>query len=203
MHFPEPPVGKYGNDGLLDIQMAVSRDGVKYHRVARGPYIPLGLAGEPDSLSNYMAVGMLRAGDYLYQYYGAYAVTHGLPEAHQKMPIGCLCAVRQRLDGFVSADAAWGGGELVTPPVVFAGKRLVLNLDASAMGSCQVGLLDAAGNDVPGFAVDTCDIIRGNAVEKVVTWKGKSDLAALSGQAVRLRFVMRGAKLFAFQFAGG
>ncbi|MBI3922927.1 MAG: hypothetical protein HY318_16015, partial [Armatimonadetes bacterium] len=24
-HFPEPPIGKYGNDGLLDIQMAVSR----------------------------------------------------------------------------------------------------------------------------------------------------------------------------------
>jgi len=203
MHFPEPPVGKYGNDGLLDIQMAVSRDGVTYRRVARGPYIPLGLTGEPDSLSNYMAVGMLRAGDYLYQYYGAYAVTHGLPEAHQKMPIGCICAVRQRLDGFVSADAAWGGGELVTPPIVFTGKRMVLNVDASAMGACQVGVLDAAGKEVPGFTVDACDVIRGNAVEKVVTWKGSSDLTALSGQPVRLRFVMRAAKLFAFQFVGG
>ncbi|MCX7428181.1 MAG: hypothetical protein NTW96_21450 [Planctomycetia bacterium] len=203
MHFPEPPAGKFGNDGLLDIQMAVSRDGVEYRRMTRAPYIPLGLAGEPDSLSNYMAVGMVRRGDYLYQYYGAYAVTHGLPEAHQKLPIGCLCAVRQRLDGFVSADAAWGGGELVTPPVVFTGKRLVLNLNASAMGACQVGLLDAAGKDVPGFTVDACDILRGNAVEQVVTWKGSSDLAALSGQPVRLKFVMRAAKLFAFQFADG
>jgi hypothetical protein len=202
MHFPEPPVGKYGNDGLLDIQMAVSRDGVRYERVTRAPYIPLGLAGEPDSLSNYMAVGMLRSGNYLYQYYGAYAVTHGLPEAQQKMPIGCLCAVRQRLDGFVSADAASGGGEFVTPPLIFTGKRLVLNVNTSAMGAFQVGLLNGAGHDIPGFAVDDCDIIRGNAVENVVTWKGKSDLTALSGQPVRMRFVMRAAKLHAFQFAG-
>ena len=200
MHFPEPPLGKYGNDGLLDIQMAVSRDGVQFQRVERAPYIPLGLEGEPDALSNYMAVGMLRVGDYLYQYYGAYAVTHGLPEAEQQMPIGCLCAVRQRLDGFVSADAAWGGGELITPPIVFAGTRLVLNLNTSAMGACQVGLLDAAGKEVPGFTVEECDIIRGNSVAKVVTWNGSSELAKLAGQPMRLRFVMRAAKLYAFQF---
>ena len=202
MHFPEPPVGTYGNDGLLDIQMAVSRDGVQFHRPERTPYIALGLAGEPDALSNYMAVGLLRVGDYLYQYYGAYAVTHGLPEGQQKLPIGCLAAVRQRLDGFVSADAAWAGGELVTPPLVFTGQRLVLNLNASAMGACRVGLQDAAGKDLPGFDVDACDILRGNSVAQTVTWKGASDVSALAGKPVQLRFVMRATKLFAFQFAG-
>ena len=202
MHFPDPPVGKYGNDGLLDIQMAVSRDGVEFRRTERAPYIPLGLDGEPDALSNYMAVGMLRVGDYLYQYYGAHAVSHGLPEAQQKLPIGGLCAVRQRLDGFVSADAAWAGGELVTPPLVFTGKRLVLNLNASAMGACQVGLQDPAGKDLAGFATADCDVLRGNAVAKTVTWKGSSDVSTLAGMPVRLRFVMRATKLFAFQFTG-
>jgi len=38
---------------------------------------------------------------------------------------------------------------------------------------------------------------------KVVTWNSNSDLAVLSGQSVRLRFVIRAANLFAFQFAGG
>ncbi len=37
MHFPDPPIGKYGNDGVLDIQMAVSRDGLVYRRVERAP----------------------------------------------------------------------------------------------------------------------------------------------------------------------
>jgi hypothetical protein len=201
MHFPEPPEGKYGNDGLLDIQMAVSRDGVTFQRLERAPYIPLGLDGEPDALSNYMAVGMLRSGDYLLQYYGAYAVTHGLPEAHQKLPIGCIAAVRQRLDGFVSADAAWADGELVTPPLVFAGKRLLLNLNAGAMGACQVGLQTASGVDIADFATEACDVLRGNSVATVVTWRGSSDVSALAGKPVRLRFAMRATKLFAFQFS--
>jgi len=200
MHFPEPPVGKYGNDGLLDIQLAVSRDGVEFHRPQRGPYIALGLPGEPDSASNYMAVGMVRKGSYLYQLYGGYAVTHGLPEAEQKLPIGSLCAVRQRLDGFISVDAPWEGGEFLTPPLTFTGKRLVLNLDTSAMGVCQVGLLDAAGEPLAGFGADECDELRGNSTAMPVTWGGKSDLSGLAGKAVRLHVVMRSAKLYAFQF---
>ncbi len=71
------------------------------------------------------------------------------------------------------------------------------------MGTCQVGLLDTAGNDIPDFTIKACDILRGNAVNKVVTWNGSSDLAAWSGRPVRLRFVMRAAKLYAFQFTGG
>ena len=201
MHFPEPPIGKYGNDGLLDIQMAVSRDGVEFHRVERGPYVPLGLPGEPDALSNYMAVGMIRVGGYLYQYYGAYDVTHGLPESEQQMPIGGFCALRQRLDGFVSVDADWDGGEVMTPPIVFSGKRLVLNLNASAMGVCRVGVLDANGDPIPGFEVASCDELRGNLTSGPVSWAGRSDLSALAGKPVRLHFVMRAAKLYAFEFA--
>jgi len=202
MHFPEPPEGKYGNDGVLDIQLAVSRDGVEFHRPERGPYVPLGLPGEPDSLSNYMAVGMARIGDYLYQYYGGYAVTHGLPESEQKLPIGSFCAVRQRLDGFFSIDAGWEGGEFLTPPLQFTGKRLVVNLNTSAMGLCRVGLLDEAGEPLPGFGADECDALQTNSTAHTVTWAGQSDLSALAGKPLRLHFAMRSTKLYAFQFEG-
>jgi len=37
-------------------------------------------------------------------------------------------------------------------------------------------------------------------LEKTVSWKGKTDLSSLCGKALRLRFVMRSCKLFAFQF---
>jgi hypothetical protein len=73
---------------------------------------------------------------------------------------------------------------------------------ASAMGACQVGLQDAAGKDIAEFATDACDVLRCNAVAKTVTWKGSSDVSALAGGPVRLRFAMRAAKLFAFQFTG-
>ncbi len=41
---------------VVRIQMAVIRDGVQFQRVERASYIPFGLEGEPDALSNYMAV---------------------------------------------------------------------------------------------------------------------------------------------------
>jgi hypothetical protein len=76
-HFPEPPVGRYGNDGLLDIQVAVSRDGVHWARLAREPYVALGAQEDPDSSQLYMAVGMIRRGGKLFEYYGGYQTTQG------------------------------------------------------------------------------------------------------------------------------
>lgn len=198
MHHPAPPE----NDGLLDIQLALSRDGVEFHRLDRSPYVALGLEGEVDSKCQYMAVGMLRTGDYIYQYYGGYSVSHGRHDEarKEKRTQGSLCAVRQRLDGFVSADAAYTGGELLTPPIEFVGSRLALNINASAMGACQVGILDDEGEPIPGFGAETCDMIHGNHAAKTVSWEGKSDVSALAGRDIRLHFIMRAAKLYAFQF---
>ncbi len=186
-------MGKWANDGLLDILMAVSRDGVHWSRIVRGPYIPLTPEGK-ESKSMYMAVGMVRRGDELLQYYAAYEVTHGNPGPHPH-PIGSLCAAVQRRDGFVSADFAYGGGSLTTPPMVFDGGRLELNLDCSAMGSAKVELLDGDGK-----VVAESEVIFGNDVHHVVTWQGKSDVSSLAGKPIRLHIEARAAKLYAFQF---
>ena len=39
----------------------------------------------------------------------------------------------------------YAGGEFTTPPLLFSGAQLVLNVDTSAAGSVLVGILDAAG----------------------------------------------------------
>ena len=106
----------------------------------------------------------------------------------------------QRLDGFISADAVWVGGELTTVPLVFAGRKLVLNVDTSAMGSARVELQDEQGQPLPGFSAADCDPIDGNFTARTVTWKGKAQVAAAEGKPVRLRFALRAAKLYAFQF---
>jgi hypothetical protein len=195
-HFPEPPIGRFGNDGLVDIQMAVSRDGVAWTRLSREPYVALGTDEEVDSRQMYMAVGMVRRGNTIFQYYGGSRTSHG------QLPIqpGSICRLQQRLDGFVSADAPLEGGEFTTPPLVFSGKQLVLNINASALGICTVEILDEQGRVLPGFSRATCEEVDGNHVEKAVSWRGQTDLSALSGQAVRLHFVLRACKLFAFQF---
>jgi hypothetical protein len=128
-----------------------------------------------------------------------YRTTHGVL-GNEPGTDGAICRLEQRLDGFVSADAAFEGGEFTTPPLRFAGSKLVLNINASAMGTCKVEILDEQGNVLPGYSLADCDEIGGNHIEKTVSWKGKSGLPPLAGRAVRLRFVMRACKLFAFQF---
>ena len=105
-----------------------------------------------------------------------------------------------RLDGFVSARAPMSGGELVTKPVAFTGKTLWLNFATSAAGSLQVELQDVSGQPFPGFTLDDCEELFGDTLDRGVTWKAKADLSRLIGHAVRIRFVLRDADLYSFQF---
>lgn len=105
-----------------------------------------------------------------------------------------------RLDGFVSIQAPLRGGELVTKPLKFRGDRLTLNFASSAAGDIRVEVQDAAGKPLPGFQLDQCPPIFGDSLARTVGWDGGPDVGKLSGQTIRLRFVLRDADLFAFQF---
>jgi hypothetical protein len=109
-------------------------------------------------------------------------------------------AVRQRLDGFVSADADNHGGWLLTPPIVFSGKRLRLNIDTGAMGTAFVEIRDAAGKPVPGFTLAEAQETAGNYLDETVYWDRGNDLSALTGKPVQLYFKLKRSKLYAFQF---
>ena len=201
-HFPPPPEGQYRNDGLLDIQLAVSRDGVYFERPDRGhAYVPLGVRGGPQGGSLYMYPGLARIGDEIIQYYVAHVHSHGEYVGFKETSgLGALYMAAQRLDGFMSADAPYGGGWLITPPLAFEGHRLELNIDCGATGHARVELRDEQNLPIKGFTVEECDLIRGNHIHYRVTWNGDGDVSALAGRPLRLRFVMRNARLFAFQF---
>ena len=62
-------------------------------------------------------------------------------------------------------------------------------------------MLDGAGKPIEGYSEQDCDLIHtANEINRVVRWKHESNLSKLAGQAVRLRFVLRGCDLYAFQF---
>jgi len=197
-HFPDPPKGKWGNDGYVDIQMAVSRDGIHWTRPSREPYVPMGLEGEQDSSSLYMAVGAVRNGNTLYQYYGGYRSTHGQPGIENG---GSIMRLEQRLDGFMCVSAPPEGGSFTTPAITFAGRRLLLNIDGSAAGTGGVALLDGDGNEIGGFTLTECDEFGANSLSREVTWKGSSDVGAWAGKPVRLKFALKAMRLFSFRFA--
>lgn len=93
------------------------------------------------------------------------------------------------------------GGEILTRQFKFKGKRLVINYSTSAVGSIQFEIKDEAGNPAPGFALKECKELWGDEIERTVSWKTGSDLAALQGKVIRLHIVMKDADLFSFRFA--
>jgi hypothetical protein len=194
-HYP-----KRKNEGPLDIQLGTSRDGIKWRRIQREPYLRLGVDGTFDDGAIYMAVGMFLKDSEIWMYYTSSDIIHGALDAKRSVPGGSISRVVQRLDGFISADAAYTGGELTTIPIVFRGGELSLNLDTGALGETRVEISDEKDRVIPGFSANECDAINGNYIARTVTWQGKSDVSKLAGRAVKLRFVMRNTKLYALQF---
>jgi hypothetical protein len=197
------------SDGTFDVQLSTSSDGVTWFR-SRHPYIAGGLQNGLDLRLVSMGTGMVRRGDLLYQYFVGWPHTHGLPgiwdrdpstrEPWLKKDLGGIYCATQRLDGFVSMDAGDKEGLITTKPLSFEGDRLVLNLHVAGTGLVKVALLDREGNPLPGFSADECIAINADGVSLEVRWK-KASLAELAGQPVRIQFILRNAKLYAFQFA--
>ena len=71
----------------------------------------------------------------------------------------------------------------------------------STGGSVHVELLDERGEPISGFSREEALPVNGNSVRKQVRWKGlDSDVSRLAGKPIKLRFLMRECKLYAFQF---
>ena len=111
-----------------------------------------------------------------------------------------LSAATIRPDDFVSVHAAYDGGDLITRPLVFTGRRLSLNYSTSASGSVRVELLNSFGRPVAGFSAAESQEIFGDELERTATWSGRNDVGALAGQPVRLRFLLRDADVYSFRF---
>lgn len=105
-----------------------------------------------------------------------------------------------RVDGFASVNAPYDGGEMVTRPLTFSGKELVLNTSTSAAGSVRVEIQSPAGEPVPGYSLEDSMEIVGDEIERVAAWENGADVSSLAGQPVRLRFVLKDADLYSIRF---
>ncbi len=105
-----------------------------------------------------------------------------------------------RLDGFASIHAPMSGGDLVTKPLVFAGKHLSMNFASSAAGGIRVEIQDADGKALPGFSLEDAEEHFGDSIDRRAVWKSGSDVSSLAGKPVRLRFALKDADLYSIQF---
>ena len=178
--------------GLSESVFMTSRDGVHWDRRFMEPF--LGLGSDPDSWTDrnlYIGVGVVPTGPAEMSLYFM---------EHYRRPSIRLRRGALRTDGFVSVNAPYVGGELLTKPLIFEGDRLVVNYATSVAGDLRVEIQDTDGKPIDGYRLSECVEIFGDEIERVVRWKNGADVGSLAGRAVRLRFVMAAADLYAIQF---
>lgn len=186
---------------MLWIQLALSRDGIKWKRY-RHPFVPRGEAGTWDSGSLYAVPSVMLHDDKLFIYYKAHDLGHVEVSEGGGIGVGTL-----RRDGFVALTAGWREGVVTTKTIAFSHDgpatpnkgRLTLNINASG-GCARVELLDINGVPIPGFSKNECDPIESDSTLHVVTWQGKRAVDQLMGIPIKLRFYLTDCKLYSFRF---
>ena len=175
-----------------DAAFMTSRGGTLYDRTFMGVFVRPG----PDTLNwvsrnNYPLQGVVPTGP---EEMSIYVARHyGHPSWHiQRMTL--------RTDGFASLNAGYSGGQMVTKPLRFQGSQLEINYASSAAGGLRVEIQDEAGKPISGFSSEECPEIIGDEISRIVSWEKGSNVASLSGNIVRLRFVMKDADLFSLRF---
>jgi len=182
---------KYYND-CSDAIFMTSRGGSGYDRTFMESFIRPGIGLQNwVSRSNYPALNVVQTSPkemsvYVNQDYAQ-------PSAH-------LRRYSLRLDGFASVRAFYDGGEMQTKPIIFKGKKLLLNFSTSAAGEILVEIQEKNGMVVPGYSISDCFPMIGNEIARAVSWENEKEVGDLEGKVVRLRFVMKDADLYSLKF---
>jgi hypothetical protein len=185
-------IKEHPDPGVSDGVFMTSRDGVHWDRRFMEAFIRPGLnRNNWTQRSNMTAWGVVPTGP------GEISIYHS---EHYYHPTNRLRRSTLRTDGFVSVQVTYAGGEFVTRPLTFQGRELVLNYATSAVGSVRVEIQDAAGQPLPGHSLADGPEIYGDELERAVSWASGSDVSALAGQPIRLRFVMKDADLYSLRF---
>lgn len=208
-------------DRTFEIFALTSRDGfhwnwLDHHR----PFLERGEVGSYDG-GGLSCSGPIFHDDRVWIYYNGARYKHRASINNRPGPNDqtSISLAMLPIDRFAALVAGPHVGTLTTKPVNFTGSRLMIDMDGSvpvdlerAEGArpntfkrsfdeaeVRVGLFDQSGGMIDGFGLDRSEPLFASGVQEV-KWPG-ADLATLHGKLVRLRFELRNAGLYSFQFA--
>lgn len=186
----------YSAAGSAFLKLAVSRDGIHWHKVSfendlgqNEVFIPNGAEGGNHTRNDggYITLfsqGPLRIGNELIFYYGSssFGKNHG---RDVRMSGGGIFRAHLHPDGFVSVE----GGKLTTKLLMFKGNNLYLN----SVGPVRIDILDDQGNLLAqGFA-------NADSLEQCITLGSRSLGDVIHHHPARLRFTVgAGGHLYSF-----
>ncbi len=165
-------------DGIVDSQLAVSRDTVQWTRW-REPFIERGGPGAWDWGMLYADAPILH-NDQLHFFYMAGPQSHNGRTAYPEegryprpKSWGKGLATLRR-DGYVHVEASsFTPGQLTTHRFQqAAGGDIYVNVDATA-GELRYELLQDTGAPIAGYSVEDCDPIRGDGLNEALSWGGR------------------------------
>lgn len=183
---------KYFKDTSDAIFMTTRPGSHHYDRTFLSSFVRPGIGAQNwVSRTNYPALNTVQTGPAEMSFY--LNQDYAQPTAH-------LRRYSLRLDGFASIRGDYRGGELVTKPVRFSGDHLEINFSTSAAGGVRVELQDEEGVPLPGFSEGEATEQIGNEIARRVSWKAGDSVSTLKGKVVKIRFFLKDADLFSFQF---
>lgn len=77
---------------------------------------------------------------------------------------------------------------------------MTINFESSAAAGICVELQEADGTPIEGYTLNDCAEIFGDSIRHTVRWNGGGNVRSLEGRPIRMRFALRDADLYAFQF---
>jgi hypothetical protein len=186
-----------GADGRVHVQLASSRDGIRWQRAGgRNPFIPNGAVGEWDNGIIYTATKPVVFEDRILIYYFGSSWPHE-PGGSPDRPRGIGLATLRR-DGFVSLDAGDQEGNFGTVPFEVTENLVIhLNLDARH-GRVYARFSDAQRCEViPDLPPS--EAIRGDHLDATLRWTPEQ-LRPLVGQTLRARLFAQRTKFYSYWF---
>jgi hypothetical protein len=185
------------NGGVMDVELAVSRDGVKWDRPFRQPFfLPKGEGKAFDSGSVFTNASPVILDDEIRFYYGGYS--GGATGGHEFVDTTGIGLATTKRDRFAGVRPIERVGQVTLRAVDLSGvEKLLVNADAAG-GSIRVEILDDNARQVRGFSKDDAVELRGDSLRHEVKWKAKG-VSDLKAGKYMLRLHLENAEVFAVQ----
>lgn len=199
-------------EGCFEAQVCVSRDNRTWQRPNRQTYVPLGKRGSFDCFIISISPGFVPISkDEWALYYRSGNGPHSpnqhilkdMTEEEKKMIASRVSRVVFKRDRVLGIEAGNSPGHFSTRTLSFEGDQLLVNAEpVSPDSELRVQILKwDDGKPQEGYTFEKCRPITADSVDGKVTWEEHGRLGPeVSRTAMRLHFLMRNMRLYAFQF---
>mgnify|MGYP006278448253 CR=1 FL=1 len=208
MHYMFPAMYHRDRD-VLDIQLAVSRDGQCWKRPERKPVIPLGAGGDRNESTLCAFPGLhVLAPDTWGVMFSASSQLHNTAFTHPNQKTDATYHWATWKKNRLVALEAQAEGRCTVQLSGCAKKQLRLNYRTAPGGWIRVELITKDGlwpptgpTPKPGYSFAECEPLQGDSLSQTVTWNGKSQLPPSDDEPYTvIRLHMMRAKLFAIEW---